>query len=1169
MHIPRPLGRPEASRSGVRARGTRFVALALTGLLTSGIVISGAPAGAGGRALATHADPLRAQWHLDEGGTVGDEVGTTPESSGHEIGSFVRFAGPVAGKFGNAFRFGSSSLLVAGSSPLLEPETLTVVAWVRAASSPGPSRYVVGKGGGDCAPAAYAMYTGSPGQVNDGGLHFYVRHAEFAVHAPSVPAAAIWNDAWHMVAGTFDGATARFYLDGVEIGSGQPVGGPIQYGQSSPGLSIGSYAAWNSCPVPTSFVGDIDEVRVYARPLSAAELGRLAAHPGPEPPALVPDVDAPPPPPPPVPDFTLAYADGAPAAPLVLAPGGEARLALTLERNISSLGRVGLSAEGLPAGVSASFAPAQLGGTATGRIDMTLRATGDVVPGRHRISIVATAIDATAGTVARRLDGVELLVQARLAVRVEGIEITQAVQTNDQPRSIRYSGVALVKHKKTVVRVFADLVGRELGSRPPFGMALFATGPGGPKPGSPLFPEWAPAAATVSLNDEGLTVAERNSPTAAFTFVLPDAWTEGPLRLEARALASSSSSPAAAETLLCLDPACGATPSRVLRGIRFRNPPAAAALNALEQVVVLHDANGNVTGLSVVKAPPAQVFEKLLALSPVPFHFLDALDRPAHWPRYRATRFASDSAIWEPADAYDESIGRPGLATVGVYVLGGNPGVTIGRTAVVSGRTDAGSMWRPVTSVAHEVFHRLGFKHASTACGAGDGEPWPVPNGRLDSVGIDTTPGSGGAAAPYRIIADTDVSPAYDLMSYCGIVAGDAPHWISARNWNRALGLAPPPPTVRVRIRDVVVIRAQVVGALVSILGVKSAQGPPPLDASLSAYTLVARDAGGRVLATAPVSQLVGTGAAGVEPVTVLEARVPAGDVEAVELTDASGTVVAGRVASPAAPRARILAPREGARVGAGTTLVVRWQATDADGDELDAALDVSSDGGRTFHNVWAGPGALGSARIPIELLDATDDARLRLRVSDGFNETQTTSGRFRIASRRPLVEILEPAPGQRADSGAAVRLSGAALDDKGRQVSGRQLVWFSGRTELGRGAVVNATLPAGTRRLRLEATDSAGRTGSTSVAVRVRPTTPFFVRLTAAPISRSARRAVLVVSATQPATLTVRGRRYRVGPDVRRIDVSVGPGPGAVRLELLLSAGGRRSVGTITVRRR
>jgi hypothetical protein len=247
----------------------------------------------------------------------------------------------------------------------------------------------------------------------------------------------------------------------------------------------------------------------------------------------------------------------------------------------------------------------------------------------------------------------------------------------------------------------------------------------------------------------------------------------------------------------------------------------------------------------------------------------------------------------------------------------------------------------------------------------------------------------------------------------------------------------------------------------------------------------------------------------------------------------------------------------------------VRWQATDADGDELDAALDVSSDGGRTFHNVWAGPGALGSARIPIELLDATDDARLRLRVSDGFNETQTTSGRFRIASRRPLVEILEPAPGQRADSGAAVRLSGAALDDKGRQVSGRQLVWFSGRTELGRGAVVNATLPAGTRRLRLEATDSAGRTGSTSVAVRVRPTTPFFVRLTAAPISRSARRAVLVVSATQPATLTVRGRRYRVGPDVRRIDVSVGPGPGAVRLELLLSAGGRRSVGTITVRRR
>jgi hypothetical protein len=115
----------------------------------------------------------------------------------------------------------------------------------------------------------------------------------------------------------------------------------------------------------------------------------------------------------------------------------------------------------------------------------------------------------------------------------------------------------------------------------------------------------------------------------------------------------------------------------------------------------------------------------------------------------------------------------------------------------------------------------------------------------------------------------------------------------------------------------------------------------------------------------------------------------------------------------------------------------------------------------------------------------------------------------------------------------------------------------------------VSAALPAGTRSVRLEATDAAGRTGSASVAVRVRATTPFFVRLSAPRVSRTARTAVLVVSATQPSTLTVRGRRHRVGHRTTRIRVPIGAGRTPVRLRLTLTAGGRRSTSTIVVNRR
>jgi hypothetical protein len=61
----------------------------------------------------------------------------------------------------------------------------------------------------------------------------------------------------------------------------------------------------------------------------------------------------------------------------------------------------------------------------------------------------------------------------------------------------------------------------------------------------------------------------------------------------------------------------------------------------------------------------------------------------------------------------------------------------------------------------------------------------------------------------------------------------------------------------------------------------------------------------------------------------------------------------------------------------------------------------------------------------------------------------------------------------------------------------------------------------------------------------------------------------VLIVAATQPSKLTVRGRRYDVGPETRRIRVPVSGAQDTVRLRVTLTAGGRRTVDTVVVRRR
>ena len=62
-----------------------------------------------------------------------------------------------------------------------------------------------------------------------------------------------------------------------------------------------------------------------------------------------------------------------------------------------------------------------------------------------------------------------------------------------------------------------------------------------------------------------------------------------------------------------------------------------------------------------------------------------------------------------------------------------------------------------------------------------------------------------------------------------------------------------------------------------------------------------------------------------------------------------------------------------------------------------------------------------GCVLLPSDYFAGTGHAQLRLRVSDGFNETVVLSQPFRAVSHPPTVEILDPQRGARFSRRASV----------------------------------------------------------------------------------------------------------------------------------------------------
>jgi hypothetical protein len=243
----------------------RIRALAAVTTVAAAFVTVPATAGASGFDF-----PLVGWWPMNEGSgqTIRDwsghgNNGTLGSTAGVDANDPTWIPGVFAG---SALRFGGDDFVQIPDSPSLQPAKVTVSAWFRGDSSPGQYRYVVSKGAFACDRPSYGLYTGS-----GGGMDFIIGTDSRFWITPEAPQ-SVWDGKWHNAAGTFDGTTARLYIDGVEVGHGTTTAAStaIAYPAGTGGF-IGDYHG--TCDL--YMVGDVDGVQVWSQALPIDTIWRI------------------------------------------------------------------------------------------------------------------------------------------------------------------------------------------------------------------------------------------------------------------------------------------------------------------------------------------------------------------------------------------------------------------------------------------------------------------------------------------------------------------------------------------------------------------------------------------------------------------------------------------------------------------------------------------------------------------------------------------------------------------------------------------------------------------------------------------------------------------------------------------------------------------------------
>jgi hypothetical protein len=205
--------------------------------------------------VATSAAGLVAAYGFNEGAgtTLGDSSGNGRQ------GTIANATWSATGRYGGALLFNGTNawVTIADATSLRLTTGMTIEAWVQPTVAMGTSwRSVLMKerSGG----LSYSLYangsTSRPSaDINTGGVDQTVRGT-----------AAVAANVWTHLAATFNGTTLRLYVNGTLVQS-MAVTGSLVTGTGA--LRLGGNSAWGEW-----FKGYIDDVRIYNRPLTAAEI---------------------------------------------------------------------------------------------------------------------------------------------------------------------------------------------------------------------------------------------------------------------------------------------------------------------------------------------------------------------------------------------------------------------------------------------------------------------------------------------------------------------------------------------------------------------------------------------------------------------------------------------------------------------------------------------------------------------------------------------------------------------------------------------------------------------------------------------------------------------------------------------------------------------------------
>jgi hypothetical protein len=192
-------------------------------------------------------------WGFDEpSGT------TVTDASGNGNTGTISGATRTTGHSGGGLSFdGVNDWVTVADAPSLDLTTaMTLEAWVRPSALGTTWRTVVLKE--QPAQLVYALYAGTDTASRPSANVF--TNADHGLLGPS----ALTTNTWTHLAMTWDQSTVRLYVNGVQVSSAA-LSGTARTSDSP--LRIGGNAIW-----PEWFNGIIDEVRVYNRALTAAEV---------------------------------------------------------------------------------------------------------------------------------------------------------------------------------------------------------------------------------------------------------------------------------------------------------------------------------------------------------------------------------------------------------------------------------------------------------------------------------------------------------------------------------------------------------------------------------------------------------------------------------------------------------------------------------------------------------------------------------------------------------------------------------------------------------------------------------------------------------------------------------------------------------------------------------